>query len=136
MFKPLLIFLDPVLKPVDRTRVLCLLLLVSLVTAMLYFGSRPYIHVVIPNPPWDKLAHLLAFGGFAALAWVVLGARSYLGPILVTCVIGLMDEGMQYYSPGRTADVTDIGADLVGAMVALLVLRVLKAKVYNPGFPG
>ena len=126
MFKPFVLFLDPVLQPADRTRFLCLLLLVSLVTAMLFFGSQPGAEAVIPAPPWDKLAHLFVFGGFAALGWVVLGARSYLGPVLLTGIIGLMDEGMQYYAPGRTADITDIVADLIGATMALLVLKLLR----------
>ena len=129
MIKPiLLLFLDPLLQPTERARILCLLLLVTLVTAMLYAGSQPVFQIVIPNPPWDKLAHATAFGGFAALAWVVLGARSSSGAIMVAFVIALMDEGMQYYTPGRTADVTDIVADLTGAIMAMLMLRLLKAR--------
>ena len=72
-------FLYPFLRPANRTRALCVLLLVTLVTAMLFLGSRPGIEDVIPNPPWDKLAHMVAFGGFAALAWVAMGGPPRLG---------------------------------------------------------
>ena len=39
----------------------------------------------------------------------------------------LADETLQYYAPGRTADLRDIVADLSGALVALMVLRALQA---------
>ena len=122
MFHAFIQFLSPLLQPVPRTRGLFLLLLVTLVTAMLYFGSQPQIQTVIPSPPWDKVAHMTVFGGFTAIAWVALGGRSWFGPVLVAFVIALLDEGMQYYAPGRSADVSDIVADLVGGIVALLVL--------------
>jgi VanZ family protein len=80
---------------------------------------------VIPNPPWDKLAHLIVFGGYAGLAWVVLKGASQLVPVLVAGLISLLDEVMQYYSPGRTADFRDIVADLMGALIVVLVLKAL-----------
>jgi hypothetical protein len=118
-----LTLLDPLLRPADRTRWLCLLLLAMLVTTMLYLGSRPGIGVFIPQPPWDKLAHLVTFGGYAALAWVGLKGASEVLPILVVGLISLMDEGMQHFSPGRSSDPRDILADLAGALVAVLVLK-------------
>jgi VanZ family protein len=110
-----LTLLDPLLRPAERTRWVCLLLLVTLVATMLFLGSRPGIEVVIPQPPWDKVAHLFTFGGYAALAWVSLKGASQVFPILVAGLISLMDEGMQYYSPGRSSDFSDILADLTGA---------------------
>jgi VanZ family protein len=126
MLQSLVIFLDPLLRPSGRTRWLCLLLLLTLATTMLLMGSRPGIEAVIPSPPWDKLAHLVAFGGFASLAWVVLKGNSQAWPVAVAGLIALMDEGMQYYSPGRSADVRDLVADLTGALLAVLVLKFLR----------
>ena len=137
MLQSLLIFLDPLLRPSERTRWLCLLLLLTLVTTMLFLGSRPGIEAAIPVPPWDKLAHLVAFGGFAALAWVVLKGRSWWGPVAVAAVISVLDEGMQYYSPGRTAAFADMVADLAGAILAVLVLWFLQAASREQGIsPG
>ncbi len=127
MSQSLLALLDPFLKPTERIRWYSLLLLLSLVTVMLFIGSRPGVEVIVPNPPWDKVAHLIAYGGFATLAWIFLGGRSTLGPVAVVALIGLMDETMQYYSPGRSADFRDIVADLSGALLAVLVLRILQA---------
>ena len=127
MSQSLLDLLAPFLKPTERIRLYSLLLLLSLVTMMLFIGSRPGVEVIVPNPPWDKLAHLIAYGGFATLAWIFLGGRSTLGPLAVAGLIGCMDETMQYYSPGRSADFRDIIADLSGALLAVLVLRSLQA---------
>lgn len=133
MIKPLLAFLDPLLQPADRIRMLCLLMLMTLVTAMLYGGAQSGIEAMIPTPPWDKLAHMVAFGGFAALAWVVMGAQLHVRPILVAGVISLVDEGLQHYTPGRTADPSDIVADLAGATAAILLLRLLRMHAMRMG---
>jgi VanZ family protein len=127
MLQPLAVYLDPLLRPSERTRWLCLLLLLTLATTMLLLGSRPGIEAAIPSPPWDKLAHLVAYGGFAALSWVVLKGRTWWGPVTVAVVIGLLDEGMQYYHPARSADARDLIADLTGALIAVLVLQLLRA---------
>ena len=87
MPQTLLMFLDRFLQPSERMRWFCLMLLVSLVTAMLLIGSRPGAEVIIPNPPWDKLAHLVAYGGFATLAWVFLGGGSTFGPLAAAGLI-------------------------------------------------
>jgi VanZ family protein len=129
MYQPFLIFLEPLLRPADRMRWLCLLLLVTLVTAMLIIGSRPGVEVVIPNPPWDKVAHLIAYGGFATLSWVCFRGASTLGPLAIVLLIGLMDEFMQYHSPGRSADLRDIVANLAGGLLAVLVLKYLQAAL-------
>src|SRR5690606_22046749 len=97
-----------------------LLLLVTLVTVLLFIGSRPGVEAIIPNTPWDKLAHLVAYGGFAALAWVFLGGASTFAPSAVAGMVGRMVEPMQHSPPGRAADVR-------GALLAVLVLRFLQA---------
>ena len=95
--------------------------------ALLYLGSRPNASVIFPYLPWDKLVHATAYASFATLAWVGLGGRSQVGAVLVAGVIGLLDEGMQYYSPGRMADIHDLIADLMGATIIVLIMRWLQA---------
>lgn len=128
MLTSILTRLGPLLHPTNRVRLHCLLLLVALVSALLYLGSRPYISVVFPYLPWDKLMHATAYGAFAALGWVAMGGRFQIGPVLLVGVIGLMDEAMQHYTPGRTADFRDIVADLIGGLVVVLVLKRLQAQ--------
>ena len=116
------LFFDPLIEPPDSLRRLCLLLLVTLVTVMLYSGHQPGIQAVLLHPPWDKVAHMVVYGCFAGLAWVASGARQRLLALAAVLVIGLMDEAMQYYTPGRTADVMDLVADLAGGALALALL--------------
>ena len=127
MYHAFMTFISPLLHPGSRLRRQCLVLLTTLVVALLYLGSRPNISVIFPYLPWDKLVHATAYAGFASLAWVGLGGGSLTGPVVVAGVIGLLDEGMQYYSPGRTADIRDLVADLVGATIIVLVLKWLQA---------
>ena len=123
----LLALLRPMLAPAPRDRVGACLLLATLVTLLLALGSTPLLVDAAPNPPWDKLAHAAVFGGFGGLAWVATGARTVRLPFAIVAVVALADETLQYYAPGRTADLRDIVADLSGALVALMVLRALQA---------
>lgn len=82
----------------------------------------------------DKLAHLLAFGVLGALwgrAWwfttdwptLKVGAVAF----GLTAGYGVVDEIHQSFVPGRVASMADVGADVAGA--ALGVLLVLAAYV-------
>lgn len=74
----------------------------------------------------DKLAHALVFGGLAVLicrsvrvqklAWsrqtvVVVG-------VLATVAFGCFDEGHQAFVSGRRAELSDLAADGIGALLA------------------
>src|SRR5262245_44524557 len=84
---------------------------------------------VLPTPPGgltDKQAHALVYGALAAL-WVRALSRARLDAVtLVRAVIaiaasglyGVTDEWHQSFVPGRTSDVADLAADLVGAVCA------------------
>ena len=126
--------LDPLIEPSARLRTLCLLLLASLVTILLVAGQQPQIQAVLLPPPWDKVAHAVVYAGFAALAWVAAGARQRLLPLAVVLVVGLMDEAMQYYTPGRYADVADLLGDLAGGTIAVVLLGALRSwRILQPG---
>jgi VanZ family protein len=46
-------------------------------------------------------------------------------PLLASClafVVGVVDEVMQLFHPGRHADLLDLGADLCGALLAAAIL--------------
>ena len=120
----------PLLNPPRRLRVLALILFAALAANLFYHGAQPYAVGLIP-PPWDKLAHLFVFGGFAGLTWVALGGVSlanWLAP-LAAVVVGLADEFWQGFHPGRSVDVKDVVADLVGGVLVVLVLAWLRRSV-------
>ena len=133
---PRLLF-DPLIEPRVRLRLLCLILLITLVAVMLYTGQQPGMQAVLLHPPWDKLAHAVVYGGFAGLAWVASGARRGALALATVLAIGLTDEAVQYYTPGRTADVMDLLADVMGGAVALHVLARLRSwRVAPPILTG
>lgn len=105
------------------------LLCAALVVAMFWLGSQPGASAVIPSPPWDRLLHFVVYGGYATLAWIAFGGRRWLPAVLVAVAIGLLDEGLQALAPGRTADWTDIAADVAGAVVAVAVLGALRRRL-------
>jgi VanZ family protein len=82
--------------------------------------------------PVDKLVHVLEFGLLALLV-LRLFARG-LGGLLrtseaVVCTLlfvlcfGALDECHQSYVPGRAVELADLGADLLGGLLACLVWR-------------
>jgi len=73
----------------------------------------------------DKLAHAAAFGVLAALWWWALGGwsgswRRPFGAAVLAAGWGLAGEVQQLFVPGRSAELLDFVADLVGAAVAVL----------------
>jgi VanZ family protein len=127
MIRPVLSYATTLLNPTDRVRRQCLLLLTMLVGVLLHAGSDPPIPLVLADLPWDKLVEASQYGVLGALCWIVLGGRSPSGALVLAGSIALLDEGMKYYSPGRTDDFRDIAVDLLGAAVVVLALRALKA---------
>lgn len=86
----------------------------------------------LPGPDFelaDKVWHLIAFGGLAALLSRVL--RYFRRPLaqamaiaaLVSAVLGALLELLQSLTPYRSADFADLAADALGAALAYVVLR-------------
>lgn len=76
----------------------------------------------------DKLAHLAVFGLIATLIYRALpprqgaNARSFIATGVVIC-FGISDELHQSFTPGRMADVYDLVADALGAILAICAYR-------------
>lgn len=66
----------------------------------------------------DKLGHAGAYAVLGGLLTLATG-RVWLAVLLAT-LFGVSDEIHQYFVPGRQADVLDVVADLVGALVGAL----------------
>jgi VanZ family protein len=79
---------------------------------------------------WDtilrKLAHAVAFGGLAVLWWWAL-RPAIRNPLALAGAIALLysisDEYHQSFVGGRSGTPTDVAIDLVGIVIALLLLR-------------
>ncbi len=90
-------------------------------------SSLPQIaHVPLPYQ-LDKLAHAIVYGVLAWTAyraiyhqswWNVGVRRALILAVVFATVYGLSDEFHQSYVPGRVPSWLDLGADVVGAVVA------------------
>lgn len=83
----------------------------------------------LPGPPGgltDKHAHAVAFGilalaclfGLAGGVWRRITWRTATVAALLAAAYGVSDELHQSFVPGRVADVADVSADAVGAVVS------------------
>lgn len=99
------------------------LLLFAVYWATLFVLTHVPVAIESPVRHFDKIVHFLAYAGLGAGMIVVLPSawrRSVLGLLLViaaACLYGVVDEVIQGFVPGRTADVVDWCADAAGASV-------------------
>ena len=85
----------------------------------------------------DKLAHFVIFGVLAVFLYRSFSrsARPDLRKfaasmgILITILYGVLDELHQFFIPGRTPSILDWIADLTGAVLFVLIYRILQRKV-------
>lgn len=88
--------------------------------------SSPDIPDALRFPGEDKVAHMVLYGGLAALLSIALHSarRVYptwimrYGPVLFAFFYGITDELHQYFVPLRTPSLLDLVADLAGAALA------------------
>jgi VanZ family protein len=119
--------------PTGRERVLAAVLLAVAVFNLFYHGAQSYAPAMIPSPPWDKLAHLVFFGGVSTLVWVVVAGRHAWTVVAAVALIGGLDEFAQSQTPGRTADWTDWVTDVCASLLAIAVLAALRRRATSRG---
>lgn len=82
----------------------------------------------------DKLEHLLAYFGLSFLLYltlhfqkksIILKKYAVLFTFLVIFVYGIMDEVHQLLIPGRSCELLDFLADLLGGVIGIIVLKIL-----------
>ena len=87
-------------------------------------STQPNPLPVLAAHVWDKLLHLIEYGGLGGLLGVALGQRRGVGwrdvlfwSALVGFLYGGSDELHQSFVPGRDAEVGDMLADTVGCLL-------------------
>lgn len=93
----------------------------------------------IPIPSWtrkmgmsDKTMHVIAFFTLAVLFWLAFDFSARVNWhrlrvwlfLLVISIYAVLDEILQFFT-GRTPDIRDFGADIVGAVAGFLILTFL-----------
>jgi VanZ family protein len=79
----------------------------------------------------DKLIHFIVFGVLGVMIYrsfehaknVLIRMHAYKLSILLAMLYGVLDEVHQYFVPGRDASIADWIADLLGAIIFLLIYR-------------
>ena len=105
----------PAVPPMVRA--VCLALAALIVFNLFYLAAKPFAAGLFPAP-WDKVAHLLVYGGLTALVWVVTGGRMTFTVIAAVVVVGGLDELHQADIPGRVSDVADFATDVLAGFAA------------------
>lgn len=117
---------SPLSRLVDPSpRLRAALVVLAACSAMVFFvlGTRPDASALVPPAPYDKLAHMMVFGGFAGIAWLIGAGRSMMLPVAIALALGCTDELLQSFTPGRDADWQDIVADGIGAVLVVSALQ-------------
>jgi VanZ family protein len=90
--------------------------------ASLFIGGAQPVAVGLVPAPWDKLAHLAAFGTLTVLVELALRPRAWL-LIATPLLVSALDEFHQAFLPGRSAELADWLAGGVGVLLAFWLLR-------------
>lgn len=105
-----------------------------------YMSSRPAPEEVkwLPIIAKLKLVHIIEYGLLYFLYWWALrkttmlyGIEMFALAFMMMLIYGLIDEFHQIYVIGRTAKLIDVVADVVGAVLAQLVLISRKIQRIN-----
>jgi VanZ family protein len=94
---------------------------------------------VLPNekhfsiPQLDKMVHVVLFGSFVFLWSFYFSTKKtnenlrkkYLRITIIACIYGYVMELIQkYFIPNRDYDIYDVAADVLGAIIGYVVLRI------------
>ena len=117
-------------------------LLIRYSTAMLVVASAAIIYgtlfpaeMIVKSELWsfDKVIHMVGFGGLTALIWLHLKRIGSTGrPLDVWALVwgigaGALIELLQYLMPvNRSAEWGDLLADAVGSILAVAILRIFR----------
>lgn len=98
------------------------LCLAILIIALFVGGSQPYAGSLF-TPPWDKVVHIIFYGGMLVLARLAYPQTSLWKLAIGVLVIGALDEVHQMFVPGRRPGWDDFGADIVGIALAMGAIK-------------
>jgi len=79
----------------------------------------------VTHLPWQltKVAHFVLFAGMAALARVPPLRWSLARVVTVALALALLTEGLQFFASNRDPSWDDVGIDMAGTAVGLLLAR-------------
>jgi VanZ family protein len=97
--------------------------------ALYFWGNSQPEAAGLVLPPWDKLAHLVWYAVLAGLLLLGLGRRAWPWVLAGTLLLAGWDEWHQFALPGRTPDIDDWLADVLGTLVGIGICHVIWRRV-------
>lgn len=104
--------------------------LIVFVACLFIGGEQPGAGELFPAP-WDKLAHIIAYGTIGILAGLAFPNSRWPWIVGLVVLIGGADEIHQIFLPGRHAGFDDWAADWVGAFFSLPGVNWLRRMSYS-----
>lgn len=109
--------------------------------AVIYtLSAQPDLPAELPFSGGDKVAHAVIFLGLALLVFrstvkspLVGRLGPYVQTFCLTALYGISDEYHQHFVPGRTMDKFDWFADVLGVVIALILIAILRKPATNGG---
>lgn len=95
----------------------------------------PLIEGLLDKVEWsDKIKHFFGYGVLGGITWWSLGDglpkwRRFWLAVGISAVYGATDEFHQRYVPGRSCDVFDWTADVIGALAGAIVMCIGGARL-------
>lgn len=109
--------------------------LLVVASAVIVYGTLFPAELIVKSELWsfDKVIHMVGFGGLTALIWLHLKRIGSTGrPLDVWALVwgigaGALIELLQYLMPvNRSAEWGDLLSDAVGSILAVVILRVFR----------
>ncbi len=119
-------------------RVLFLLPVISISLAIVLLSSQATFDLSVWEiVGFDKVAHISAYFAYGlcvqfayfGLSGNPIKKKIILWTLIISALFGASDEIHQYFVPGRTCDIFDFLADMVGASLSLLLMSTNKKLV-------
>lgn len=82
---------------------------------LLILGATP-LAVGLFTPPWDKAVHFAVYFAIGTSIAFSFGRRRPLLGLILTVLLGALDESLQLFEPGRMPELADLVADTAGAL--------------------
>lgn len=112
----------------NTKRILFLLPLIIYSGIIYYFSDQEQIKYLNFDFHWeDKIKHFFAFLLYGFLTFLALKdlsfkpKKKYLLVLLIGSIYGFSDEFHQYFVEGRSSDIYDWIADVVGVVISILI---------------
>ena len=90
-----------------------------------------YAVIILTSVGFDKKMHLIEYGLLTYLLFDMLRSRFkavsvYSLSLLIVTLVGVLDEILQYFAPGRSFDLGDISTNITAAVIMLVLISIVE----------